>query len=124
MPRRTNSRNTRTPQPAFRFEYVNLTDKQITELKKWMSGTETNAVNMLQGLAENGWKVSFSQHEQTSRFLVSLTDKWDRKGMKGLTLGIDHSQLLSAICAAYFYATEYLDNGLSTDNTQTQEDAW
>lgn len=124
MPRRNNKTSRNKKQSNFRFEWVSWSESRLAELRGWIEGTDDTLEKQIQRLADNGWKLSFSENQQSGRYLASLTDKWDREGCAGVSFGIEHGNVTSAILGAVYYATEVIDNGFDTEERQTEDDLW
>lgn len=124
MARRLNKEDTKAGPGGYSFVYVDFSSNQLESLKKWLAGNERAAIDLLQHVVDSGWKVSVSQHQQTDRYLVTLTDKWHRPGCSKTSYCVEHSDLENAILGATYAATEIYDEGDKTSRKKTKEDAW
>lgn len=124
MARRKSGNSSRSNGSSFQFIWVDFTDKQLVELRAHVSSPELTLEKCLYSLVEKGWKVSISENRQSGRFLVSITDKWDRQGCSGITWGVEHSDLISAVYGADFYAEEIIGDGIEGVIGNVGEDKW
>lgn len=124
MPRRSGTGGDRTGTNSFRYEFVHWTPQQLMELRGWLSGNDNALESSLIDVVDKGWKLSISENKQTGRYLVSITDKWGRPGCKGISFGIEHSEVSAAIMGAIYYAVEIIGEGITEGDRQTVDDDW
>lgn len=124
MARKPSTKSRQSNASNFRFEYVHWSDAQLTALRKHLSSSVVSVDDTMLNIVESGWKISVSQHEQSGRYIVSLTDKWQRPGLAGITFGIEHGDFVAAIRGACFYADTILDNGIQSKDTEGMVDLW
>lgn len=124
MARRKERNTAEDKSPAYRFVWVDWNTKQLTELRAWLDGNETSCVDGIQALSDDSWKLSISENQRSGRYLASLTDKGGRKGCAGVSFGIEHSDLTSAIMGAVYYAQEIIGVGIEANNQRSMDDLW
>lgn len=124
MARRKTKSKANSGEASFRYEWVSWSPKQLDELRGWLEGNDDTLEASIQRICDEGWKVSTSENQRTGRYLVSITDKWDRKGCSNISWGIEHSSLVSAILGAVYYATEVIGDGTEGDTPISDLDLW
>lgn len=124
MPRNNRQNGARGNRAPFQFEWVSWSEQKLDELRAWISNSDNSLEDHLSLLADRGWKVSLSENQQTGRYLVSLTDKWEREGCANRSFGIEHREIAAAISGAVFYATEVIGEGFTGQDNRNVDDLW
>lgn len=112
----------RKPQPGYRIEYVRFSNAQVEGLQSYLGFSDVSIIDELDQLCDDGWKISMSAVKDTDRRLISLTDKGDRPGCKGLVQCVEHSSLRSALSAIIYLAKDVCSEGCQ-DYSDT-DDGW
>ncbi|AXH78637.1 MAG: hypothetical protein [Circular genetic element sp.] len=108
----------------FRFEFVNWSQPKLDELRLWLEGNKDTLEQTLENMSNRGWKLSISENQRSGRHMVSISDKWGRPGCTNVSYGFEHTNLVSAILGAVYYATEVIDLGDGGDEQETDDDLW
>ena len=101
--------------PDYFLVYPEVLPTLIEQMYSWEKYDEKQAAAWVAAILDHGFKVSISQHSQTDRYNVALTDKMARTIHKGCVYMFEHDDWTKAVFAATFFVAHDLLNGRNVD---------